>query len=262
MNKLFYCIFTAALSLTLYSCEKVIDVNLNDSDTRLVVEGDITDEAGPYKVKLSRTVNFNESNNMPPVYGALVIISDSTIGHSDTLSQLAGGEYITHSIAGISGHTYQLSINVDDKWFHSSATMPEPIPYDSLYNDDLNIFGIRVVQLIPVFNDPINVKNYYRFIVQINDSVKNDIYAWDDDLSDGKTNSRSISIGDEDLFHGNDTATVTMHCIEKGLFDYYHSFENANGNASTPANPKSNISNGAFGRFGVYTVRRRTMIVP
>jgi len=262
MNKVFYCILAAALTLTFYSCEKVINVNLNDSDTRLVVEGDITDKAGPYQVKLSKTVNFNESNNMPPVFGALVVITDSTMGYNDTLSEIAGGVYITHGIRGESGHTYKLAINADNKWYYASSTMPPVVPFDSLYNDQLDIFGLKINQLVPVFTDPINIKNYYRFTVQVNDSLRDNIVAWDDDLTDGKLNSRPINVGDEDLFHGNDTVIVVMHCIDKGLFDFFNTFENANGNASTPANPTSNISNGAFGRFGAYTVRSRSMIVP
>jgi len=46
----------------LTSCQKVIDVNLNDSDPHYIIEGNVTDQAGPYTVRISRSINFSDLN--------------------------------------------------------------------------------------------------------------------------------------------------------------------------------------------------------
>ncbi len=49
----------------LFSCTKVINVNLNNANPNIVIEGVISDGAGPYQVQLSQTVNFSDPNIFP-----------------------------------------------------------------------------------------------------------------------------------------------------------------------------------------------------
>jgi hypothetical protein len=80
-------IYTFSLIAFIFcSCEKVIDIDLNKADSRIVIEGNITDQAGPYTVRISKTVNFDESNTFPAISGALVKISDNA-GNSETLTE-------------------------------------------------------------------------------------------------------------------------------------------------------------------------------
>src|SRR5436305_10635659 len=59
--------FAACISLFLFSCTKVIQVDLNSANTNIVIEGIVSDAAGPYQVKLTQTVNFSDPNSFPPV---------------------------------------------------------------------------------------------------------------------------------------------------------------------------------------------------
>ena len=52
----------------LAACTKEIDIDLNSSNPQTVIEGNISDEPGPYIVKISKTVNYSESNNYPPIF--------------------------------------------------------------------------------------------------------------------------------------------------------------------------------------------------
>ena len=58
------------------SCTKVINVNLNNANPNIVIEGNLNDGPGPYQVKLTQTVNFSDPNFFPPVTGAIVQITD------------------------------------------------------------------------------------------------------------------------------------------------------------------------------------------
>jgi hypothetical protein len=40
----------------LSSCEKVIDLPLDDNSTKVVIEGSITNQVGPYLVKVTKSV--------------------------------------------------------------------------------------------------------------------------------------------------------------------------------------------------------------
>ena len=60
MNKIIVALFSI---LFLSNCTQVIDIDLNNSDPKIIVEGSITNEAGPYFVKLSKSVNFDQSNS-------------------------------------------------------------------------------------------------------------------------------------------------------------------------------------------------------
>ena len=59
------------------ACKKVIQADLHNAASRIVIEGEITNESGLYQVKVSRTVAFSESNDFPPVSGAKVSIRSS-----------------------------------------------------------------------------------------------------------------------------------------------------------------------------------------
>lgn len=264
MNKQFLPV-AAFLTLLLFaSCEKVINVDLKDAGTKLVVEGNISDIPGllSHHVRLSQSVPFNATYNSLPVKGALVIVNDINTGIIDTLEEVIDGDYVTQNIEGITGHTYKLSVNVGNNWYYASSTMPKPVPFDSLYTEVLSFFGTELKQVIPVFTDPVGEQNYYRFLVQVNDSALNEIHAWDDKLTNGKKNSRPINIDDEDIFRGNDTVYLQMRCIDKGAFDFYNTFYNATGDASTPSNPMSNVSNGALGAFSAYTLSQKSIVFP
>lgn len=246
------------------SCEKVINVDINNATPRIVIEGIITDEPGlvSHTVYLSKTNNFSSENKRTPVTNAVIVVSDVTAGTNDTLLQIQPGEYLTQNTFGISGHTYQLSAIVDGKTYTANTTMPDAVKFDSLYTQDFNFFGSKFTQAIPVFTDPAGIKNYYRFAVQVNDSMDKELQAWDDRLSDGKTNSRPLNINNQDWLNGSDTLTITMDCTDKACFDFFNTLENASGNGQTPANPISNISGDGLGYFAAITKRKKTIILP
>lgn len=262
------CLFLFFLSATfisgLSSCEKVINVDIKNQEPKIVVEGNITDEPGllTHLILVSRSTTFSSEGKFNAVTDAIVIIKDLQAGVTDTLEMQEPGQYYTHKILGISGHTYTLEVLHNGSKYTAASTLPDIVPLDSAYVKDFGAFGITFKQCIPVFQDPPGKPNYYRFYVAVNDSTLPYQEAWDDLLTDGKLNSRPININSEELFKGNDTVKLTMMCTDKASFDFYNTLYNASGNGQTPANPTNNISNGALGYFGAVTVRRQTVIIP
>ena len=56
-------IFLIIISLFLViSCEREIDLNLEDQSGNIVIEANVTDQAGPYTVRITKSVSFTQSN--------------------------------------------------------------------------------------------------------------------------------------------------------------------------------------------------------
>ncbi len=49
-------------ALSCVACKKIIQVNLVNVSPQIVIEGNITDNAGPYEVEISRSVNYAADN--------------------------------------------------------------------------------------------------------------------------------------------------------------------------------------------------------
>ncbi len=83
----------------------------------LVVDGKITNEAGPYTIRLSKSSSLlNQAYN--PLTGAIVIISDDD-GNSESLFESSPGMYQTVDIQGVIGRKYKLSISTEGKTYES-----------------------------------------------------------------------------------------------------------------------------------------------
>lgn len=263
MKNLFAILFITTACIVFASCQKVIHVDLNSSAPKLVVEGEVSDQTGPYTIHLSRSVNFDQSNTLPPASGATVAITDSTIGFTDTLTETSTpGFYTTHSLVGVQGHTYQLYIKDGSNEYRSSSTMPAKVPLDSLFVTNFDVFGKLLKQITPVYTDPGGVKNQYRFIEYVDGKKIDKIFVYDDKYTDGLVNNRPITNSDTDVVAGN-TVRLEMQCIDEPVYKFLNTLdESALGESSTPGNPVNNITGGALGYFSAHTSESRTIIVP
>jgi len=240
----------------------VIQVDLNNAPTQIVIVGEITDTTGPYQVKISQSVPFDSSNHFPPVSGAFVTISDNSRGQTDTLTESDPGIYNSHFLQGVSGNVYALNVVIGNNHYDASSIMPHPVPFDSIgFQNTFAFGGKRVISAIPYFQDPPELTNYYQFIEYINGEKRNKTFVFDDRLSDGKYFSRPLRDDSAHLQIG-DNLLINMYCIDKNTFDYLNTFDQLSDiDNSTPANPVSNISNGALGYFSAHTVKTKQVAV-
>lgn len=242
------------------ACKKVIDVDLKNAAPQIVIEGNITDAGGPYVVKLSRTVDFSANNAYPPVTNATVFITDSTIGHSEQLVQADSGLYYTTRIVGISRHTYGLKVNVDGQTYTAASTMPRRVPLDSItFAENLGFNNQQEINAVVNFQDPAGLGNYYMFTEYVNGRQIPNIFVFEDRLSDGRYIQDPL-FNDSSYLQRGDTLVLTTSCIDENSYNYFYTLMNVTGNNNfqsvTPANPVSNISNGAMGYFSAHTMQR------
>src|SRR5579871_5746658 len=163
------------LLLSLFSCQKVIDLKLNNAGKQYVVEGNITDQPGPYKVTIAQTENFTDSTSFQGVGGALVFIQDN-LGDSETLQEIQPGVFQSTHLTGQQGVTYSLRITLDSNVFTASSTMPQKVPFDSLKVLEEPNLTKTVLAAVPYFTDPKGQGNYYRCNQYINGNLDKTIY--------------------------------------------------------------------------------------
>lgn len=253
-------ILVSLFIISLFSCVENFDLKLRDAESKLVVEGLITNQAGSYYVRLtkstpgglsSNTNSRNHEDNAESVKNAVVIIADD-FNQIDTLTQfdfdisdpdyLWGphnqGFYKTNQLIGIPGHTYTLTIKYDGKEYRASSFMA-PVPkIDSLsyYLKKTEIVG-KSDYYVPLlyFKEPQDIDNYY--LIQLSKDINSRIYSssvlWQfsilsDDLLKPYVNGLNVSTGVTPreiniypVYSKGDSIYVALNSLSEEAFNYY-----------------------------------------
>ncbi len=255
--------FLAIAFLTLNSCEKVIEIKLNEADSQYVVLATIN--KGEYaNVSLTKSVGFSAENKYPAVTAAVVTLSDSE-GNKETLTETKPGIYEGKNLKGKSGLIYNLEIKHAGKTITSTSKMPDLTVLNDIKALPSNLGGIGgdVYNIFPLYTNAINVRNYYRYRQYINGKEDKSILVTDDIVNDGKLNARPI-FSREQIMKG-DTVRVQLIDIDENIYNYFYSLGQSSGEGpgggSTPANPVSNLSGKALGYFSAQAVSEKTLVI-
>jgi len=253
----------------LASCTKVINLDLGNDTGKLVIEGNITNAAGPQTIKISRNVSVSATNTFPAVSGATVAVTDQA-GNKSIFTEGPSGTYTVNSLTGITGNTYTMSVLTDSKTYSASSVMPAVVTLDSLTSRNSEINTSKHKKVITVYyQDPAGTANQYRFVVWINNVQVKTVYAFNDDFNDGRYVSLDLRVRDNDDsnfgIYAGDTVTVEMQCLDKPIYTYWFSFmqqgSNNPGGGVTPADPPNNITPTALGYFSAHTTQTKTIVV-
>lgn len=259
-------IFIALLPVV--SCKEIIDINTVVAEPQIVVEAGIGTNETPV-VYLTKTVDIDNLNEFPAVENAKITITDDK-GRSVTLVESSPGQYIgaTTALTGKVGNTYQLTIETGTKTITAGGTIPSQVKMDSVKilnsiypgggspsdsTQKADFYEVKVK-----YSDPLNEENFYRFVVYLNGKVTSGNNVSDDKWNNGKQVERNLIIYNPEIKTG-DVIGVEMQCIDKAVFEYFKSMGNSNGprNASSPANPYTNLKGSLLGFFSAHTVERR-----
>jgi hypothetical protein len=274
--------FSVFFLVMLWGCTEEIDLKLNSTYRRLVVDGVITTDTTSHYVKLTYSGDYFQNDPMAGVSNATVVINDGEGEVELTESANVKGLYLTPpDYYGVEGRTYSLTIsNVDVdgngemETYTSQSYLSPVVKVDSVGIGFHKIYNLW--QILLYAKDPIERENFYMFKVFRNDSLISDAYdevvVADDMLFDGNdVNGVWVVALDanepaEDLKKG-DKVTLVMNSIDKPFFDFLTALqvETTPRNplfSGAPANIPGNISNGALGVFAAYSTSSAQAIVP
>jgi hypothetical protein len=268
LKQIKYTALLLACSIVLSACEKVIDVKLDNAESQVVIEGNITDQLGQQVVKISKSVPYTENNTYPPVSGAVVVVSDDN-SHSWTFSETTPGTYTFPALKGETGRIYTLKATLNNVAYTATSVMPAPVEIDFLDVKVFNFGGDDQKQAQVHYKDPAGIANQYRFVMKVNGIQSKQVYAENDRLTDGNEVPSVLFFtgnnDDQDQLKTGDVVDIEMQSIDKNIFLYWYTLsqQSSNGPAggATPGNPPSNINNKALGYFSAHTVSKKQMTV-
>jgi hypothetical protein len=268
------------LFVHLFSCTERIDISLDNSTQKLVVEGSLTTDTKSHKVTLSMTSNY--FYNQPPekVSGALVSISDGV--NIQNLTEVQPGVYQTApSVHGIEGITYTLHIKLNNQIggyseYTASSKLYPVAKLDSInliYHPNWSSKGLWEARCF--FQDPQSA-DFYRFMVSKNDTMITDTldewFVTDDRFFNGYyingatiayldqgTREEKLTHRDKVIVEMNNTGEEYANFILESQSEIRGSYPLFSG---PPANVMGNLSNGAIGFFAAYSCTRASAFVP
>jgi hypothetical protein len=274
----------------LVSCEKDIDIDLKETEPRLVVDASIENGAAPF-VSLNRSLDYFGKISPQILLSSFVRNAEVSITEANRIYRLredsvtAGpGAFLyfftSDSLRGKLNARYQLTIVAEGQTYTASTTIPQITrQIDSIWWEKAPLVddSTRRVRMMIKATDKPGFGDYIRYFTKTNSQPFfpgfNSVF--DDQFIDGKTYTVQVDRGlnknadnsDEDVyFTRGDTATLKLCNIDRATYDFWRTFEfnfQSIGNPfSSPTKTLGNISNGALGYFGGYAAQYRTLIIP
>ena len=249
--------------LLFVSCyQDPIVIDLEGLDEKIVIEGFLTNDSEPITIRVSRPVPLDDTQLFDPVAAADVMLEEST-GQAENLVETEPGVYETQTMTGTPTRSYELTVTVDGKTYMGTSTMPEAIPLDSIQVIETDgRFSLRCV-----FRDRPGVEDFH-WIQIYEDGCPDKDFLYHGTHSDGELIVRET----EPRFRPGTRIDVEFMTMERQAFEYIMSirviadqFSDTDAGQFDPElpefvpvmlhNPKSNLSNGAFGFFFAIAVR-------
>ncbi len=262
MRAIHTCLFAIILLTLNTSCEKVILIDLNEADQKMVVDAIVSNDSVQNYVILSKSGGFYQDNDFEAISGASVTITDDA-GVVYSLSESTPGYYSNSNLIGKLKTNYDLEVVANNQTITARAYLPDTTHLDSLsYFLNSGGFGDPEWFVLMHWSDKQSEENFYRFKPTINGEKGKQISILDDILINGvETQYPLFDVTVEDF----DTLMIEFIEIDKGTYEYFKvlgeiaSGENAA--SAAPGNPVSNLVGDAIGFFGAYAITNGSIVI-
>lgn len=256
------------------SCTEKVDIQLDESYTRLVVDGCITTDTMAHTIRLTTTSSYYYNQPAPAVSGATLAITDGNTIYP--LTETRPGIYQTaDTIAGKQGHTYTLNISLQQEIggysdYSAVSYMNSLSTLDSVGLKFQPDWGDKGFYEVKVYVQEPPTVDFYRFMIYKNNELLTDtITEWfvtDDKFFNGSyTNGAPVAYLNQrnpsERLEAGDIVTVEVDNIGKEYCTFiWNTQSEIRGSnplfSGPPANVEGNISNGAIGFFAAYANTR------
>jgi hypothetical protein len=252
------------IAAMLISCEKVVNIDLNNGAEQYVVEANIYEGHHPFQVDIHKTTDYYGNAKQQDVNDAQVWLYSS--GSDSVLVPSAGnGSFRLPSFNGVPGKEYSLKVITGTHVFTATTSVPHPVKVDSVgYEFKEADFSNEGYEVYFAFTDPADYVNSYRIKLVVNDTVANktsDLFFLNDKFSNG----RPLKIAHHRRFKEGDKVVAELLAIDEQSYLYFSSLYDVlnDQNGPAPTNPVSNMRGGALGYFGgVASMKKAEIIIP
>lgn len=203
-------------SVTLTSCEEVIDVELNDAPPRLVIDATISkgfNDDSVARVFLSTTAPFFD-NGVTMVNDAEVIITSSD-GSVYNLENTSDGLYGYNNLNPDPNQDYTLKVIYKNEVYTATEKLYSVAPLEFVEQRNDGGFTGEDIELKAFFTDPPGEKNFYYFKGM--SERGNVLDVLDDEFFDGNTIfgyylAEDLAVGDKVHFY--------LHGVDEAFYNY------------------------------------------
>jgi len=205
---------------TIFNCEDVVDLDLNQTEPRLVIEASINwfknTTGNNQDIKLSLSAPFfNETT--PPANGATVQITDTNNNTYNFIEDGNSGTYRNTSFLPIINETYTLFIEYNGENYIATETLKSVASIDFVEQNNEGGFSGEDIELKAFYSDPAGVENYYFFEFISDIPVIPTLEVYEDRFTDG--NQIFGFYTEEDLEPG-DQVTIRNYGISARFYDF------------------------------------------
>ena len=256
-----YCAFFIAI-IFFSSCEEVIEVELNEADQRIVIEGNIETDNQKVIVQITKSGSFYQTNDFEKITGADVIISKEG-GEQFELLETSEGIYELENFESAIGDVFKLEIiDSEDNIYEAETTVPRVIDLIELTFEKIQGIGGEFYRVNCFLEDPKDEKNFYRIKYYKNGVLNTDDTRIFEDLTfDGELIDVPLFVAEAEA---GDVIEVELISFDEDSYDYFVQIEDVSDAGfanSVPYNPQGNITNDALGYFGAKGISRDTIIL-
>lgn len=252
MRVVHFAIGLVVMAMLCVSCEELIQLDLSDAGERVVIEADITD-VGPNVIYVTRSVSVDDSIAYQLVRDASVEVFRGDQRYVFNFIPGSGGysnsEFPILPVVG--GDVWQLRVVVDGEVYESTERVVSPyVEVDSSGTVRETILGEDYYFASFKFQDPAGQRNFYKYSISVDDGPMEFFDVYNDKFNDGLAVTHQIGGRNVDI-QLNSEVRIKRQCISESVFNYWNEIQSVNPGSLAPANPTSNISNGALGYFSV-----------
>ena len=266
-----------ALGMTFFlltgGCTETVEMDLESTSRRLVVDGMLTNEGKMNYVRLSESVPFLQDSASPIVSGAELTISDGEQSvRLHEASEMPGFYLTSRGFSGVPGRTYNLIVRVDieddgqTETYRASSTMPEPNKVDSIdvvYDEKWEVWKVLLYA-----SDFSERRDFYMFRLYLDGALISDNISeyslvsdkfFDGGRADGVWVQSIDASGEGEELEPGDLVALQMCSISEAYYNFIDGVQRETREqyplfSGPPANVLSNVTNGAMGFFSAFSV--------
>ncbi|SDR99506.1 DUF4249 domain-containing protein [Gramella sp. MAR_2010_147] len=241
-----YRIYFAFISfLALISCEEVVNIPLEESEPRIVIDASIEwfngTDGRNQEIRISRTSPFYEEETTAVENAEVKVIDED--GSEFIFDHQRDGIYTTTQFQPAVNMQYFLEVIIEDERYSATETLIPVTGIDYIEQLENGGFLGEDIEIKAFYTDPVETEDYYLFEF-INDDVSLEFY--EDEFTNGNQIFGYYSTED---IERNDEIEIQLHGISKDYYEYLFILRSQVGTnqggpfETMPATVKGNIIN-------------------
>ncbi|TDT45505.1 uncharacterized protein DUF4249 [Maribacter spongiicola] len=221
------------------SCEDVIDVDLPENETRLIVNGvirvDETQEYLPIEIMVSQSSSFFDDNTVATIKSAIIYYGTPREDAPEILegggvSNLAevepgSGKWVPDPsfdsdqrirVNSINeGDVFQLILETDEERYFATTTYVKSVPIDSLVQGDETLFSGDETEVIVTFTDPDESDDFYLLDLDFGEFL-----VTEDEFYQGQTFVFSYFYDNDLELDSSSVVNISLLGVDESFYNY------------------------------------------